>query len=338
MQFLQIDRKTKLSDVIDIVGSRNVDSILHINDLDRSPNIGQKLVESAGRAIVNATREVDWQRKSTILNKLAGDSDLFEIAATMGSEAWKLLDSKFTFPNMLRIPDSTPLTLSNNVYGNGVPVSKTIYSAAMGQLASARTNHTISSSIFNEYSVIKPSKIVDVSSSSGGDPYQWFHIPWGDITLFSSISGESIDFPVYPEEVQDAVRANYTTMPDIIYQYEPWQLYQSSGPRQNQYSFHFHRDMWTGDHRDGGANKLIRFCEANCYPKYTGSAVHTATVTLYIKGKALITGVLTEVQTEWSGPLGLDGWYLECKLTLNITEVSPQALNYDVVKNKPLIG
>lgn len=340
MQYLEISRNTTLASLIDTVGSRNVDSILHLNELNRVPNVGQSLINSLGNTLVNTPDPISWQRKSTILNKFAGDLDLFEMASGLGSEGWKLLSSRDTFPNMLKIPDTVRLPGSNQVYGNGVRVPNTVYNKAMEQLASESTGHNIDSSVFNEYSAIKSSNINDnmFSTASEGDPFQWFHIPWGEITIYSRLSGDSKDIPVYPEELTDRVVANYTTMPDIIYQYEPWQIYQSSGPRSNTYTFHFHRDMWTGDHRDDGANQLIRFCQASCYPKYNGSAVNTDIVTLYVKGKNLITGVLSEVQTDWAGPIGLDGWYLECTMMLTITEVSQQALNYDVIRSKPIIG
>ena len=147
-----------------------------------------------------------------------------------------------------------------------------------------------------------------------------------------------MDFPVYPEELSESTLANYTQMPELLYQYEPWQLYQSSGPRSITFTFHFHRDMWTGDHRDGKANQLIRFCEANCFPEYNGSAVNIPIATMYIKGQAFISGVVTEVTKEWSGPLGLDGFYLECTLGISITEIAPQPLNYSTVRRLPLIG
>ena len=147
-----------------------------------------------------------------------------------------------------------------------------------------------------------------------------------------------IDFPVYPEELSDQRTANFDQMPQLLYQYEPWYLYTSSGPRQNTFTFIFHRDMWTGDHRNGGANILIRFCEANCYPEYRGSSVISSIVTLYVSGSALISGVLTEVNVDWSGPIGQDGFYLYCELQLTIIEVSPEVLNFTSVLNKPLIG
>ena len=201
--------------------------------------------------------------------------------------------------------------------------------------------HYIDPSIFNEYSSIRPSQILEYNSQGDSNiqnTFQWFRIPWGQVTLYSSLGNDSKDFPVYPEEVSDARSANYTEMPDMLYQYEPWQVYQSSGPRANTYTFKFHRDMWSGNHRDGKANELIRFCEANCYPEYSGSAVNTAVVTLYIGGQAHIRGIMKDVNVRWSGPLGLDDWYLMCELELTIVEVSDTPLNYSTVRNKGLIG
>lgn len=336
MKYVEINNNTMLPQLSQIVGSRNLDSVLHINGLKRTPDIGRQFTSMSGNIIVNS-EDVPWQRKSTILNKLVGDSDLFELACLQGESAWKLLSARDTFTNMLKIPDSVNIPDSSITWGNNIGVPTVVYRKALDQLASELTNHKISPDIFNEYSVVKPSQIPG-NQVNGEDVYQWFRIPWGDITLYSSISDETIDFPVYPEEISDSVKANYTQMPELIYQYEPWQLYQSSGPRQNTYSFEFHRDMWTGDHRDGYANKLVRFCQSNCYPEYNGSAVNVPQVTLYLMGKTLISGVMTDVNVNWSGPIGLDGFYLMCKLEITIVEVSKQALNYQVVKEKSLIG
>ena len=193
----------------------------------------------------------------------------------------------------------------------------------------------IDPSIFSEYSSRYNQSAPGASSVPA---VNWFNIPWGEITLYSSLSGDSMDFPVYPDDWANSVQANYDTMPELIYQYEPWQIYKSSGPRSVSYTFKMHRDMWSGDHRDGKCNELIRFCEANCYPRYNGAAVQTSTVTLYIAGQSLITGVLTGVKTSYSGPIGLDSAPLFVDLTLDITEVSTEALNYDSVKRKGVIG
>lgn len=334
MQYLQISDKMKLSELSTLVGDRNVEYILSANSLSRTPNIGAAFNTYCNETIDSA-EDVSWQRKSIILNTMTQDSDVFETAALLGSSAWKLLNAAGTFPSMLKIPETLKLPDSSSILGNGIGISSTVYEKSMAMLKVSP--HTIDPGIFNEYSTIRNAKILNYERSSV-DMSQWFKLPWGQITLYSSLGQDSVEFPVFPEELSDGVKANYTTMPDTIFQYEPWQLYDSSGPRSNQYTFTMHRDMWTGDHRDGKCNQLIRFCQANCYPEFNGATVHTALVTLYISGYALITGVITDVSVDWDGPIGQDGWYLGCKLTLNITEVSQQALNYSVVRNKSLIG
>lgn len=337
MQLLNITKNTKLSELSEFVGSDNVASILHINNIERSPNIGQVFSDMCDNMIAE-TSDVSPDRKKALLNHITQDSDIFESAALGDSNSWKLLSSMNTLPNMLRIPEDVILPDSTSVAGNHEPVKSEIYDKVMQCLSTEP--YTIDPSIFNDYSTTTGTRIFDYGSSTSndGDPMQWFHIPWGEVSLYSSLSGEKIDFPVYPEEISNSAKANYMQMPDLIYQYEPWQLYSSSGPRSQTYSFEFHRDMWSGDHRDGRANALIRACEANCYPEYKGSAVYTSLVTLYISGSPAITGVMTDVNTAWSGPLGLDNFYLHCKLDITIVEVSQQVLDYETVRNKPLIG
>lgn len=337
MQFLSITKDTTLSELSETVGVRNVPNILHINNIDRSPSIGEEFYNMCD-SVVNDTPDVPYERKISLLNTLTTDSDVFEVAALGSSSSWKLLSSVSTLPGMLRIPDDITLPDAADTMGNDEPIQAEIYSKVMEALKTPP--HYVDPSIFNEYSSIIGTGIIGTSSysSNNSDPMQWFRVPWGEVSLYSSLGDEKIDFPVYPTELADSARANYTQMPDMLYQYEPWQLYTSSGPRSQTYTFEFHRDMWTGDHRDGKANDLIRACMANCYPEYKGSAVYTSLVTLYINGTALITGVMNDVNVTWDGPLGLDRWYLHCKLELSITEVSQQVLDYTTVRNKGLIG
>ena len=235
-------------------------------------------------------------------------------------------------PDNVKIPDSV------NVLGNGAHVSKPIYDKVMKSLSNSP--HTVDPGTFNEYNANSPASISSLGmTGSSSNVMEIFNIPWGEVTLYDSISGESIDFPVYPEEPGDGRKANYTTMPDTLYQYEPFYVYQSSGPRNSQYSFTFHRDMWTGDHNDGMANKLIRFCQSCLYPQYKGSAVNTATVTLYVHGEVLIKGIMTSVQTSWTGPILDDGWYAVCKLDIEISETCDTPLSFDSVREmKSIIG
>ena len=337
MQYLGITKSTTLSDLSDRVGKSALNELLHINGADRVPNIGAVYLRKCEEDANSDTHPVTGARKISVLSTMTSDTDIFQTAALMGEYGWKLLSSKNILPNTLKIPDTIKIPSADDVLGDGVPVQQDIFDKVAKSIT--QTNR-VDPSIFNNisFSIGATNTLISGVVTTDKEVMNWFHIPWGEVTLHSSIDDSRIDFPVYPEEISDARKADYTTMPDTLYQYEPWQIYTSSGPRSNTYTFHFHRDMWTGDHRDGNANKLIRACMANLYPEYQGSAVNTSIVTLYIHGSALIRGILTDVSVDWSGPLGLDNFYLECKLSLSITEVSSEALNFTVMKNKPLIG
>lgn len=335
MQYLKINKSTTLSDLSNIFGS-NLESFLHVNDAPRVPNVGAQYMKRCAD-IIASTSDVSASRKISVLSTMTSDTDIFQTAALTDDYGWRLLSARDILPGTMRIPDTSPIPSSNSTYGDGNPVPQDIFEAVA---KSIKSHNQVDPSIFNEVAYALPTNIHDVGGGgrSGSDPMQWFHIPWGEVTLHSSLDDSRIDFPVYPEDLSDGRKANYTNMPDLLFQYEPWQIYTSSGPRTQTFSFHFHRDIWTGDHRDGKANELIRACEANCYPRYRGSAVETSIVTLYIHGNAMIRGILTDVNVNWSGPIGLDGFYLECKMDISITEVSSEQLNFDVIKNKPLIG
>ena len=82
MQFLNITENTTLSQLADIVGDRNVESILAANNLKRTPNIGKAFTTACNKAISDSAN-VDWQRQMTLLNTLTGDSDVFETASLL---------------------------------------------------------------------------------------------------------------------------------------------------------------------------------------------------------------------------------------------------------------
>ena len=332
MQFLKISSSITLSELSSQVGARNVDAILSLNSIQRVPNIGAEYQKNYAAAAESAD-VIKLQTKLTCLNTMTSDSDVFETASLLTDEGWRYLEAFGSLPDTLRIPETITLPDSTSIIGNNQPVSRSVYNKVITHL---QQRNFVDPGLFNEYSATKGSTIVDTATSAGA--MQWFKLPWGLITLHSSLSGDSVDFPVYPEEFDDSIRANYETMPETLYQYEPWQVYRSSGPRTNTYTFKMHRDMWSGDHRDGKCNELIRFCEANCYPEFKGAAVQTSTVTLYIAGKALISGIMTDVKTKFDGPIGLDNFPLVCTMDITITEVSPEPLNYTKVAEKGLIG
>lgn len=335
MKFIQINQTTSLTDLRSIVGATNLPTVLAMNSLPRIPNIGQYVMQRENK-IIQTSENVSTLYKQSALDRASGDSDVFELMSLMDEGGWRVYAETNSLPGTLQIPDSLTIANSQITLGNDQRVTKTVYTKVMQSIQNEP--HIAEPETFNSYYSNRSTQITDVTSTSYQNLFQYFKIPWGSMTIYSSLANDFKDFPVYPEEISDSTKANYQQMPEMIYQYEPWLIYSSSGPRAVSYNFTFHRDMWTGDHRDGKANELIRFCMANCYPEYNGSAVNTSLVTLYMNGEVLIHGVLTDVSVKWSGPLGLDDYYLVCDLTLSITEVAPEPLDYWSVMNKPLIG
>lgn len=340
MQYLTITRDMTLWQLINIVGEQNIDAILNANGLERAYNIGEQFyarVESLGQI----EDPVSYQTKLDILNKFVGDSDIYEKAALGDDFAWMALSVMDCFPDAIKIPEDVELPSAVGILGNGIPIDQNIHNKCRTSLLSpiGPYPHTIDSTIFSNYDATYygGAYVTDSDNPFETQLYQEFKFPWKEVFLYSSMSDEILYFPVYPKEISYDVTANYEEMPEMLYQYEPWKVYKSSGPREINFTFEFHRDMWTGDHRDGMANNLIRGCQANCYPHYDGALVHTALVSMYVHGQNLITGIMTDCKVEWSGPIGLDGFYLCCTLSISITEISPEPLNYTAVRYKRLI-
>lgn len=335
MKYVAIYSNDTLKTFSDRVGYQNVNQILSDNGMKRTPNIGKQW-QALKNKYIETTDDPTYERKVAILNRFVDNSDIYEEAATSDSDGWKVLDASNNFKNYLYVNDSIEDSIpdSYQVLGNSISVTKDVQVLVNNQLIT----DSVDSNVFNS---IQTSPFVGLSGNavSSTNPLQWFKIPFDKVMLYSSLSNSTMAIPAYPESISDGHVANYTQMPDLIYQYEPWQMYASSGPRQVTFSFDLHRDMWTGDHKDGKASELIRFCEANCYPRYNGASVVPATVTLYIAGEPEIHGVMTSVNKTFDGPLGQrDDFYLHFTLELTIVEVSQDALSYDSVIQKSLIG
>ena len=339
MQFLKINEDTTLDDLSDVVGYDNVEAVLVLNGIKRTPEVGKALkrrTDDAKTKVIADTPEKITQKKVSIMNECAQDAEVFETAAMLDDTGWNIFAYTGTFEGALKIPEYCELPKTDSVIGNSQNVDRYEYNSIMYSIE----NDEKPWENFEGFQSYVTGRIANINPHTGVESFNWFNIPIGDVSLYSSLAGESIDFPCYPSEFSDGVTANYDTMPDMLYQYEPWQVYKGSGPRKCTFTFDIHRDMWSGNHEDGACNKLIRFCEANCYPEYNGAAVNTATVTIYIKGQALITGILTDVTPNWDSdsPIGHDGFYLHLKLSLSIIEVSQSRLNYSTMRNKGLIG
>lgn len=333
MQFLEVTKDLTMSALRKIVGAKNIDNVLSYNQLPTVPDIGRAIHQKYDE-VSSTTNPVTNQRKMTILNSVSTDADVFEIVALLDEDGWKYIAVTNAIPFTIRMPETVVLPNSvNTIGGTADAISRAIYDKAMGYLLASVAIDPI---IFNTYD--SPVGMTSAKESSYFGSLSYFNIPWGQITLFSSIANESVELPVYPEEYSDGYQSNYDTMPDMLYQYEPWYVYKGSGPREVPLTFKMHRDMWTGDHRDGKCNELIRFCQAQCFPDYQGAAVNTALVTLYIAGKPYIRGILKEEKHTYSGPLGLDNFPLYVEMILTFTEISAIPLNYNTVRRKGLIS
>lgn len=341
MKYISISPYDTLSELTERYGINNINQILADNGLSRAPNVGSQWASKVA-SVIDSSDPISGVRKVSILNQFVDNSDIYEMAAYSDEDAWKVLSSLNSFPGYLYVSDQiqNQIPSSYEVLGNAVSIDTSIRVEVEQALLSGDIEPLSNSNIFSSVSNIRYAGIQEASSDNvaSSNPINWFKLPLDKISLYSSLTGDSINIPVYPEEYSDERVANYTTMPDILYQYEPWQMYQGSGPRTNTIEFHLHRDMWSGNHMDGRAAELIRFCQAQCYPVYNGSAVVAPTVTLYVNGSNLITGVMTNVGVNWAGPLGNDHWYLEFTLTLTIIEVSPTALDHSTILSKGLIG
>lgn len=366
MQFLLVSKSDTLVSLSRIIGAQNIDLLLAENGLKREPNIGKQYYQKCDDLLATHPQEVPAARKSALLNGLTDSEEVFEKACLMDEDEWKIFSAFQSFNDALRVPESVKLPYSTRIIGAAIsesasislgsgvsgsrkrtttqgsssqvePVSSTTYRTIMNQV---KETGSISPEIFNKVNTSSPVSL-DASRSltlRNKVPQYSYNLPWGKIQIYSSLMDELVDIPAYPEEVETERTASYAQMPDLIYQYEPWVVYESSGPRSQQLNFHLHRDMWSGNHLDGQANRLIRFCEANTFPKYNGSNVLTPTVKVYINGALFIGGVMIRTTVNWSGPIGLDNWYLDFQLGLTIQEVSEFPLNITSVPHIGLIG
>ena len=82
MQFLKIGNDTTLSELGQLVGLRNVTSLLVQNQLSRSVNIGKQYYDNC-KSIINNAPTVSWQDKQIILNKFVSDYNVVEEAALL---------------------------------------------------------------------------------------------------------------------------------------------------------------------------------------------------------------------------------------------------------------
>lgn len=331
MTYLAITREMTLSQLTDRVGSYNTSAILADNQLERTVKIGEAFYNLIQDLPLNT---VPTSRKITLLNSFVDNADIFEEACSLDSIGWRILDKFNCFPNRIHIPDTVQISDGYDTIGNGIHVSELEYHEAIRQIEAGREVIDLP----NDFNSLQ---VATTRGSVSETPSLFSYIP-RDVVLLKTVgTDEVVSIPSYPSDpFTDVTTVNYDTMPNMIYQYEPWYVYNSTGERKIPFSFNLHRDMWSGDHRDGQADKLIQFCQSHCYANYSGSAVTIPQVALYIAGRRYIQGIMNEQSVNWdsNGPIGIDGWYLHFTLNFTITEISTVKLSHDVVKNKSGIG
>ena len=168
-QYLKIKETTRLSDISDIIGYNNTQYLLAANNMTWQPNVGRQFYQLQSQTISDSD-DVSWQRKSTILNTLTDSTDVFETASLMSESGWKVLSGLNTLPNTLKIPDTISVPSSTDIIGDGLPIGRRTYEEAMNGLTTPP--HTIDPAIFNDYSTIKSSQIIDGSYVQSVDTFQ----------------------------------------------------------------------------------------------------------------------------------------------------------------------
>ena len=170
-QYLQIDESTRMKDLGERVGFDYVDTVLAVNGLIRKPAIFEQLEQKVLEA--RQGENVGWQRKARILNKMVGDSDVFETAALMSEDDWKVYQKLETFPGFIKMPPSVVLPKASDIMGDGEHIGSVTYKAVMNDLQT--DPHIIKEGNFSKYSTSRGMQMREDSQMSNS--YGWNIFP-----------------------------------------------------------------------------------------------------------------------------------------------------------------
>ena len=73
--------------------------------------------------------------------------------------------------------------------------------------------------------------------------------------------------------------------------------------------------------RAGEIDQIVRILESAVYPNYN-STVAAIRTQVRIGNTLYISGVMTEISTNWYGPIGSDLKYKQCDITFSVLEVT----------------
>lgn len=171
-----------------------------------------------------------------------------------------------------------------------------------------------------------------IETEFGETQDNWYWKPTGDVTI--QIEGQtSLEIPCFPESVSDSTSATWSQEMTTYQHYEPQNTYNKSGPRVVTCTFKIHRAMWDGNQDSGKAEELVAYMQSACYPNYDTQASEPPRVTLIIGKSIRIVGILTTMETTYSGPIGPDNKYDCIDINISITEESDNVLSTDAVRH-----
>jgi hypothetical protein len=130
------------------------------------------------------------------------------------------------------------------------------------------------------------------------------------------VGGYWFAFPCAPESVSDSNQASYSSV-NILGRSEPFQYYTGSGPRTVSTAFKMHTDMCSNVQY---VYHITRIVESACYPEY-GNNIAATRCHLHLVDNIDITGIITNVSTQYSGPI-IDDKYAVIDLSFSVTEVT----------------
>ena len=171
-----------------------------------------------------------------------------------------------------------------------------------------------------------------IDSEYGTSEDNWYWKPRGDV-MFQVEGQTPLEIPCFPESVSDSTSATWSQEMTTYQHYEPQNTYNKSGPRVVSCTFKIHRAMWDGNQDSGKSEELVAYMQSACYPDYDTQASEPPRVTLMIGKSIRITGILTSMETTYSGPIGPDNKYDCVDINISITEESDNVLSTEAVRS-----
>lgn len=171
-----------------------------------------------------------------------------------------------------------------------------------------------------------------IESEFGDSQDNWYWKPRGDV-MFRVEGQLPLEIPCFPESVSDSTSATWSQEMTTYQHYEPQNTYNKSGPRVVNCTFKIHRAMWDGNQDSGKSEELVSYMQSACYPNYDTQASEPPRVTLTIGKSVRVTGILTSMETTYSGPIGPDNRYDCVDITISITEESDNVLSTEAVRS-----